>query len=270
MFGDEPPLTPAELIYQRMLARDPIEAADQARIFLKERPLMAYYEEILLEGLRLAQADAQRGSLDEDQMRRIRDAVAELVDDLATHTDVEDRHTDRVEENSPPAQLEKAETKIEEHALPERWRLGKPVLCIPGPSLLDEALAAIVTHLLEQRGVGARAEQADALSMSRILIWDTAGVELICLCYLEAATAAQIRYAIRRIRRRVANVAIIVAFLGGPMSVDDDEASISGTECVQDSLRATIDKVMAIASKQSEDKSSAGTAVAFLRQTTQQ
>ena len=25
MFGDEPPLTPAELIYQRMLARDPIE-----------------------------------------------------------------------------------------------------------------------------------------------------------------------------------------------------------------------------------------------------
>ena len=31
--------TPAELIYQRMLARDPVEAADQARIFLKERPL---------------------------------------------------------------------------------------------------------------------------------------------------------------------------------------------------------------------------------------
>jgi hypothetical protein len=24
MFGDEPPLTPAELIYQRMLARDPV------------------------------------------------------------------------------------------------------------------------------------------------------------------------------------------------------------------------------------------------------
>ena len=30
MFGDEPPLTPAELIYQRMLARDPVEVADQA------------------------------------------------------------------------------------------------------------------------------------------------------------------------------------------------------------------------------------------------
>ena len=39
MFGDQPPLTPAELIYQRMLANDPIEAAEQARSFLKEKPL---------------------------------------------------------------------------------------------------------------------------------------------------------------------------------------------------------------------------------------
>jgi predicted PurR-regulated permease PerM len=261
MFGDEPPLTPAELIYQRMLARDPVEAADQARIFLKERPLTAYYDEILLEGLKLAQADAQRGSLDEDQMRRIRDAVAEIVDDLATHTDADDRTADPSEEDSPLAQLERAETKIEEQTLPERWRSGKPVLCIPGPSLLDEALATIVTHLVEQRGVGARAEQADALSMSRILTWDTAGVELICLCYLEAATAAQIRYAIRRIHRRIPNVAIIVAFLGGPVGADDDEVSSSDTESVQGSLRATIDKVMA-ASKQSEEKSPMGSAVA--------
>jgi len=265
MFGDEPPLTPAELIYQRMLARDPVEAADQARIFLKEKPLTAYYDEILLEGLRLAQADAQRGSLDEDQMRRIRDAVAELVDDLATHTDADERRTDPAEEDAPLAQLERAEAKVEEQELPERWRSGKPVLCIPGPSMLDEALAAIVTHLVEQRGVGARAEQVDALSMSRILSWDTAGVELICLCYLEAATAAQIRYAIRRIRRRIPDVSIVVASLGRPMSVEDDEASTAGVESVQDSVRATVDKIMAVASTQSGVKTSAGTPLALVR-----
>jgi predicted PurR-regulated permease PerM len=260
MFGDEPPLTPAELIYQRMLARDPVEAADQARLFLKERPLSAYYDEILLEGLRLAQADVQRGSLDEDQMRRIRDAVAELVDDLATHTDVEERETAPGDENSPLAQLEKAEAKVEEQELPERWRSGKPVLRIPGPSLLDEALAAIVTHLVQQRGVGARAEQADALSMSRVLSWDTEGVELICLCYLEAVTPAQIRYAIRRIRRRILKVSIIVASLGRPMSVPDDGASTAGAEFVQDSLRATVEKILAFALTQSGAKNLAGNA----------
>ena len=39
LFGDKPPLTPAELIYQRMLARDPVEAAEQAQTFLREKRL---------------------------------------------------------------------------------------------------------------------------------------------------------------------------------------------------------------------------------------
>jgi len=256
MFGDEPPLTPAELIYQRMLARDPVEAADQARVFLKEKPLAAYYDEILLEGLRLAQADAQRGLLDEDRMNRIRDAVAEIVDDLATHTDANKLKIGPAEENSPLAQLEKAETRAEEKMLPERWRNGKPVLCIPGPSLLDEAVATMVAHLVEQRGVGARAEKIDALSISRILNWETKGVELICLCYVEYATPAQIRYAIRRIRRRIPEVSILVALLGNAERFEDDE-TFADAEFVQQSLRETVDKIMAVALKQTGDEISA-------------
>src|SRR4029077_11239787 len=87
MFSDEPPLTPSEVIYQRMLARDPVEAAEQARAFLKEKPLAAYYDEILLEGLRLAQADAERGLLDDDRQEHVRDAVADIVEDLLSHQD---------------------------------------------------------------------------------------------------------------------------------------------------------------------------------------
>jgi hypothetical protein len=47
----------------------------------------------------------------------------------------------------------------------------------------------LVVHLLEQRGVRARAEKIDALSLSR-LSWETDGVELICLCYVAHATHA--------------------------------------------------------------------------------
>src|SRR4029077_3596126 len=88
MFGDQPALSPAELVYQRMLARDPVEAAGQAPEFLKDKPLIAYYDEVLVEGLRLAQADAERGLLNDDRMSRIRDAVAEIVDDLGVHEDM--------------------------------------------------------------------------------------------------------------------------------------------------------------------------------------
>jgi hypothetical protein len=99
----------------------------------------------------------------------------------------------------------------------------------------------------------------------RILSWDTAGVELICLCYLEAATAAQIRYAIRRIRRRIPDISIIVASLGQPMSIEDDEACTTAAESVQDSLRATVDKIMGVALAQSGVKTSVGTPVALVR-----
>src|ERR1700719_3322601 len=73
MFGDQPALSPAELVYQRVLARDPVEAAEQAQKYLKEKPLLAYYQEVLIEGLKLAQADAERGALDHERMLHIRD-----------------------------------------------------------------------------------------------------------------------------------------------------------------------------------------------------
>jgi predicted PurR-regulated permease PerM len=255
MFGDEPPLTPAEMIYQRMLACDPVEAAEQAQAFLREKSLLAYYDEILLEGLRLAQADAKRGLLDDERMKPIRDAVAEIVDDLSAHKDkVVELPQDGGEkiERPPHSQLRLAEAKVELESLPERWRSEKPVLCIPGLSLLDEATVMMVAQLVERHGIGARAEQADALSMSRIFSWDTKGVALVCLCYVENATPAQIRYAIRRIRRKIPDVFILIALLGDSAAIDGQEPSVN-TEFVLHSLRATLDKILAIANASSEN-----------------
>jgi len=38
MLGDRPPLSPPQLVYQRMLAGDPLEAAEQADVFFSKRP----------------------------------------------------------------------------------------------------------------------------------------------------------------------------------------------------------------------------------------
>jgi predicted PurR-regulated permease PerM len=127
MFGDEPALTPAELVYQRMLARDPVEAAEQARQFLKTKPLLTYYEEVLVEGLKLAQADAERGVLDEVRVLAIRDAVAEIVDDLSANEDNSDAPVDvqqHAADESPLAQVSKAEESLSatRWELLARWR----------------------------------------------------------------------------------------------------------------------------------------------------
>ena len=72
MFGDRPALSPPEIFYQRMLAGDPAEAVDQAEEFLKEKPLSAYYDEVALKGLKLAQNDVARGSLDDSRLEKIK------------------------------------------------------------------------------------------------------------------------------------------------------------------------------------------------------
>jgi hypothetical protein len=248
MFGDQPALSPAELVYQRMLARDPVEAAEQAQTFLKDKPLIAYYDEVLIEGLKLAQADADRGLLDDEHRLRIRDAVAEIVDDLGAHADkVELVPEVESDAQAPLAQLNKAEepSSAPIRQLPEQWRTAKPVLCIPGLGLLDEAVALMVAQLVERRGIGARAEQADALSMSRVFSLDTKDVALVCLCYVENATSAQIRYAIRRLRRKAPKAIILVSLVGVSDGIDEQSLRESAdVEFVRQSLAKTVEKIL--------------------------
>jgi predicted PurR-regulated permease PerM len=258
MLGDQPPLTPPELVYQRMLARDSIEAAEQAENFLKGKPLLAYYEEVLVEALKLAQTDADRGLLDDDRMLRVRDAVAEIVDDLSAHKDISgqvsavaaDAKTD-----APLAHIDSAEESLgRTEEIPNNWRTGKPVLCIPGIGPLDEAFTLIVAQSIERQDIGVRAEKWDALSMSRIFSLDTGGVEVMCLCYLANVTSAQIRYSVRRLRRKAPDAFILVTLAGEATNFDMKTVfpSSERVEFVQQSLGETVARILAVATSSSK------------------
>jgi predicted PurR-regulated permease PerM len=253
MLGDQPPLTPPELTYQRMLAGDSDEAAEQAEEFLKDGSLLTYYEKVLVEALKLAQTDADRGLLDNDRMIRVRDAVVEILDDLSTHQDKSDlveTGIDNAEERGPLGHIALAEESLalNDEEIPFNWRTGKPVLCIPGFGILDEAFTAIVAQAIEKQGIAARAESRDALSVARVFTLDTTGVELVCVCYLATATPAQIRYSVRRLRRKSADKFILVAMAG---AVDMDEKILfppgEQGNLIQESLTKTIMKIKSIA-----------------------
>jgi hypothetical protein len=249
MLGNEPALTPEQQAYQRMLAGDPIEATDQAEEFLEDNRLVDYYDTVLMGGLKLAQADAERGSLDHGRMQRIRDVVAEIVDDLDTHED-EPEAAPEPEEDGPLARLKKVESAAGEDAaaLPERWRADGAVLCVPGVGLLDEAVAMTFAQLIRRRGIGARAAEADALSMAKIFTLETKDVALICLCYLENATPAQVRYAARRIRRRAPEARVLVSLFGESDHIGGVEAPhlYAGVELVAGSLRDSLERIAEI------------------------
>ena len=218
MFGDRPALSPPEIFYQRMLAGDPTEAAEKAEEFLKERSLASYYDEVALKGLQLAQADSERGALDKERLTKIRDAVSEFASDLSDQDDrppakgnsttdaeassaVESVAEDAVHENLPI---------LGKEALPPEWRGEHPVLCVAGRSLIDEAAAIMLAQLSTAHGLAARVEGAEALSTTNVFRLETTGVAIVCLVYLDAGGPAHMRYAVRRLRRKLPKATIIL------------------------------------------------------------
>lgn len=213
LFGNEPALTPPQLVYQRMLAGDPIEASQQAQTFLAEASLDDYYDTIMLPGLRLAEADARLGRLDGERIDRILATVNEVVDDLDGH---EDRLPEAVvlDTRSDLARLEPLPDTGPRSALPELWTRPGAILCIPGSGKLDEAATLVLAHMLKRRGIGAAAETADALSMSRFFSLDLSQAAAICICYIGKPSDAIIQYTVRRLSKKSKGGRIIIALLG--------------------------------------------------------
>jgi hypothetical protein len=218
MFGDRPALSPPEIFYQRMLAGDPTEAAEKAEEFLKERSLASYYDEVAIKGLQLAQADAERGALDQERLTKIRDAVSEFVSDIS---DQDDRPpakvnltTDAEAFSAVESVAENAENEhlpvFEKEALPPEWQGEHPVLCVAGRNLIDEAAAIMMAQLSTAHGLAARAEGAEALSTANVFRLDTTGVAIVCLVYLDGSGPAHMRYSLRRLRRKLPEATIIL------------------------------------------------------------
>ena len=198
MLGDQPALTPSQLVYQRLLAGDPIEAAEQARAYLKTAPLENYYDSILNGGLGLAATDDRLGHLDAERLDRLTAAVRELVDDLDGHEDVQVVEADPSIVESPLASLVDAESNDDETRMLHVWQAPRSILCVPGFSKLDEAAAIVLAQLLRRRGYGASAERYDAMSVAKFFSLDLTGAEVVCICYAGRPSNAKLRYAVRK------------------------------------------------------------------------
>ena len=241
LLGNEPALSPSQLVYQRLLAGDPVEVIDQAEEFLKDKLLIEYYDDVLLDGIRLAGLDARRGLLEEDRAVRIKETVAEVLEDLSSHQDITPEKAVSAEAVSKLPGLTEAETEPNVEAtneLPGEWREER-VVCFPGIGQLDEAVALVVADVLRKRGFGVRAEQAGSLSASRIFTLDTKDVSAICVCFIESASAAQIGYVVRRLRRKVPEAFILIALLGNHDLGEETEQLRQASKA--DAIETTLD-----------------------------
>lgn len=210
LLGDRPALTPTESLYQRMLAGDPDEAEEQAERYLADRPLSSYYDEVVLDALRLAANDILRGTLEATRLEQFIASMDELICDLGERTDlpsetgeaakteVEATADRQASPNAPTAQEEVGGDRL----APE-WRTETPVLCIAGRGALDELVAHMLAQLLGKHGLKARIVPHEAVSRTRIAALDVTGVAMMCISFIGVGgSTARLRYLLRRVRER--------------------------------------------------------------------
>jgi predicted PurR-regulated permease PerM len=213
--GDKPALSAEESFYQRMLAGDPDEAAQQAEEFLKKEALSVYYDQIAVKGLALAQLDVNRGALDHERRVQLKESVDGVIADLSDYDDVASPIT--VERPLLGVEQEGAHSQV---LVGPGWKKDQAVLCIAGRGSLDEAVAAMLAQLLQKQGIGACIVPSREVLAANIAHFDIAGAQMACLSYLEAGGLTHARYLVRRLRRRLPNVKILL----GLWTLSDEQA----------------------------------------------
>ena len=196
LLGDTPPLTPAESFYQRMLADDPHEAAEHAELLLKDMPLITYYDSVVMGGLRLAQTDADLQKLEPSRLPDIRNAAVSMIEALSV----------QLQENG-------KETQSTAAALTPAWQIEGAIICVAGPSALDELGAIILMQLLEHQGFHPKLMRMTDVSSAQMQGDTITGVKMVCISIMSVEhRGAYLKFLAGRLRRILPGVSVLAGF----------------------------------------------------------
>ncbi|WP_279480469.1 AI-2E family transporter [Aureimonas sp. SK2] len=218
MFGDRPALSPPQIFYQRMLAGEPREAIDQAYEFLRERELATYYDEVALEGLRIAHEDVARFAVEGDRLETLQHSTLELVDGLkSVRTSAQTSRRGKTLNAEAAAAVDAAGPDQEVTRIVQRrqdlapaWRGERPVVCLSGSNALDGAVTAMLAQVLTRHGLRAEAVSLAGLQADPPSRADAEGVALVCLSFIEPLSTVHLRQAVRRVHRVAPRARILI------------------------------------------------------------
>jgi predicted PurR-regulated permease PerM len=210
LLGDRPALTSVESFYQRMLAGDHDEVHDHAEILLKQRSLASYYDDVALQGLRLAVIDAERGVLTSGHLERVKVSIQSLIEDLDDYEDLQSPQAETEAGPASDAELGVPGNPAAAASAPGRldfapaWCGVASVMCIAGRGLLDEAVSTMLAQLLDKQGIASRVVPHVATTRAAISKLDMGGIAMVCISCLElSGSVSHLRYLVRRLRWRL-------------------------------------------------------------------
>jgi predicted PurR-regulated permease PerM len=213
LLGDEPVLDATTRIYQRLIAGDDEEAAEMALEYLKERPLEAVYDQILIPALAEAERDWHRGKLDEARHVRIRQGLKEIVQALGVQQEDEDTAdasaaTVLEAKGQMDRQAPSAEAPVARPALPNGASVN--VRCLPARDEADQIVGLMVAQVLQRRGFAVSVPDTVSLASEVVASIDPKTTDVVVISALPPKAALHARYLIKLITARHSTLKMMV------------------------------------------------------------
>jgi predicted PurR-regulated permease PerM len=207
LLGEDAELAPEAKFYERMLAMDQNEAHSIADRFLNKRPLIDFYDSVLLPALGLVEQDRHRGSFDETRGNYLLLSATELVAELSEYK------TEAI-----VAASENGAAPVTNPEPSELHLKRAPVICIPAGDQADELTAMVLAQLLEQNchntlllpTASVTPEILERLGQDRGTI--------LCISALPPFVFTQTRTLCQRIREQLPENRILIGLWQSPQS----------------------------------------------------
>jgi predicted PurR-regulated permease PerM/methylmalonyl-CoA mutase cobalamin-binding subunit len=200
LLADQPPMTPAERIYQRLLAFDYQEPLKLARKYIKSSSLVSFYDDELIPALILAERDRYAGLLNDDQEEFVIEAAEDLVDELS-ELDLAAEANKAAGEDSPI-----------KNPPPKGDAPTARVLCVPLRDEADEIASRMLGQLLAAEGFQVEAGGADSLTSEIIDRVEASDSDLVVISVLPPIGARDSRLLWKRLRQRYPELPIVVGY----------------------------------------------------------
>jgi predicted PurR-regulated permease PerM len=195
MLGSDTDINAEGLFYQRMLAADPLEAAEQAEPMLLEGKMAEFLDSVAIPGMMMAHHDQERKVLTKAQAFTIAHTFSETLDELLSDTVPSDA----------------ADAKV---------------VLVPGYGSLNFSATLALSALLKLKNVPHTMLDEHALSPGREYEIPAAATKL-AICFLVAPSAPQQKYLSRRAQNRWKTTELqTVAWRGNSSDAD----SLTATE----------------------------------------
>jgi methylmalonyl-CoA mutase cobalamin-binding subunit len=263
LLGDEPVLDPPTRVYQRLIAGNDEEAAELAAEYLREMPLEAVYDRVLIPALAQAESDAHRGKLDDGRLASVRQGIKDIAESLADRQlqeDVGDAAAQTVRDAKGAAGGENAgDAKAVRRTLPQDATID--VLCLPARSEGDAVAAMMLGRLLERRGYQVTLPGSAPLTSEVAALASTSKADAIVVSAVPPKAALNVRYVLKRISAAAADRVIIVGLWTSTrdlakLGLNDFEAVrvVTNLAAAQDRLDE-LSPVRAVSAGHSDDRS---------------